>query len=625
MSSFLAFTVIGLVTGAGYAIAASGLVVTYTTSRVFNIAHGSVGMLMAFLYWELNTHQGWPVWLSLLVVVGVAAPLLGWLTEKYVMRTLVDAPVSVSLVISVGLLVAWVGTAQWIWPPKGRDVPTFFGESGIKVGHTMVTGQDLITIGVAVVVAGALYVLLNRTRVGIEMRAAVDNRTLVSLHGGKPQLMSSLAWAIGSMLAAVAGILLTPVVQLDYNELTLLVISAYAAAILGRLTSLPLTFLGAVVLGLLQSYAIGYLPTNNLLMGVRAAIPTLFLFAVMLVMPEVRLRVGQIKGILAVPVPQARKAGVWGVVFVVAVAALGLALPGFRVPQLGLALVYALVMLSLVLLTGYGGHVSLGQFSLVGIGAVTVAKLGGGSPWDILAGGLVTAVVGALVALPVLRLTGLYLALSTMAFAQLMDKLVFQSPYLFGLGNTLSAHRVFGLTNDRAYVTLIAVVFVLIALALLAVRRGRIGRVLIAIRDSPAAVGTLGLNQKVVRVAVFAGSSFIAGIAGGLLAGLQGQIQATDFELFVSLPLLLLAVVGGVTSVTGAAIGGFLLMLLPVLTSESPWLGGLLFQLIGSAAVALGRDSNGLASKAFQAAWWVRSRVPSNQSAGRKEPAHVAA
>lgn len=613
MTGFLAFTVLGLVIGAGYAIAASGLVLTYSTSRVFNVAHGAIGMVMAFLYWELSVHLGLPAWLSVLLVVGVAAPLLGALAERVMMRHLADAPVGTALVVTVGLLVMLMGVAQAVWPATARSVEPFFGQRGFKVGAAFVTYHDVVMVIAAIAAAGLLYGLLTATRVGIAMRASVDNRALLRLHGARTGLLSALSWAIGAALAALAGILLTPVVGLSYFDLTLLVISAFAAAVVGRLHSLPLTFVGALLLGLAQSYAVGYLPPEEYLSGVRAAIPALFLFAALLLSPQARLRIGQISGIRGVPVPGARRALTAGAVLVAATAAVSFAVAGPQNDRLALGFIYGIVMLSLVPLTGYGGFVSLTQLTFVGIGAVTVARLGSPSPLGLLAAAAVAAAVGALVALPALRLQGLYLALSTLAFGLLMDKLVFQASFAFGFNGSLSVPRPalpgLDLRGERAYLVLCAVAFVAVGYGVLALRRSRYGRILLAMRDSPAGCATLGLNLRWTRVRLFAVSAGIAGFAGGLFGGLRQTVAATDFQLFNSLPLLLLAVVAGVTSVSGAAVGGMTLMLLPVLASEVPALGGLVFLCIGVASVGLGRDPNGLAGRAFALARWRPGRA----------------
>lgn len=604
MSTLLSFTILGLFTGAAYAIAASGLVLTYTTTRVFNIAHGAFGMVMAFTFWDLSQRQGMPTWLSLVLVLGVVAPATGWFVQRFVTRGLGEGPVSVSLVVTVGLFVGLIGLAQYIWPPEPRTLPPFLAGEGVEIGDTFVTAHQIITIVLSAVVAAALYLLLNRTRIGTAMRASVDNPVLLRLFGGNPDRVASLSWAIGISLAALAGILLTPVVGLSYYDLTLLVINAYAAAMLGRLKSLPLTFVGAMGLGILQSFAVAYLPTDGNLAGLRAVVPAVFLFAVIVAMPQAQLRIGQVKGIVSAPVPSLVRSGVWGAALLVLVALLAAGMADADLLLVGTAATYAMVMLSLVLLTGYGGHVSLAQFTFAGVGALAYAKLDEPNLYGLLLASVIAGLVGAAVAIPVLRLTGLYLALSTLAFGVLMDKLVFQADFAFGFNGTLPAERlsVLGHRFDSlgSYVLVMVASFVLMAVGLLVLRRGVLGRVLIAMRDSPAACGTLGLDMRWFRVALFGMSAAMAGLAGALFAGLRGTIGAADFQLFNSLPLLLLAVVCGVTSVTGAALGGVGLMLLPVLQSSRPELAGVVFAVLGFGAVALGRDPNGLANQLFR-------------------------
>jgi branched-chain amino acid transport system permease protein len=273
--------------------------------------------------------------------------------------------------------------------------------------------------------------------------------------------------------------------------------------------------------------------------------------------------------------------------------------------RFGLAAVLALVMLSLVLLTGYGGYVSLAQYTFVGVGAAVAAKMDTTSVLAPILAAIIAAAVGAAVALPVIRLTGLYLAIATLAFGQLMEKLVFQADWMFGYGATLKAKRVslFGwdFNSDGTYVFFVLVVFVLLGTALLVLRRGAIGRLLIALRDSPAACGTLGLNQRWFRVAVFSASAGIAGLAGALLAGLQHFVSAQPFVTLQNLPLLLVAVVAGVTSISGAFLGGILLMLVQVIPTQNQSYAGVVFLVIGVGAILLARDPNGLVNYAFRA------------------------
>lgn len=613
MSSFFSFTIFGLFSGAAYAIAASGLVLTYTTTRVFNIAHGALGMVLSFVFWDFSVRQGLPMWLSLFLVLFVVAPGIGWFIQRFVARGLGEGPVSVSLVVTVGLLVGCIGLATQVWPPAARSVPPFMPGKGLQLGDTYITAHQIITILCSILVAILLYLLLNRTRIGTAMRASVDNPELLKLFGGKPDQVAALSWAIGVSLAALSGILLASVVGLDYYALTLLVINAYAAAMLGRLKSLPLTFVGAMALGLISSYATGYLPTDGLLNLLRNVVPPLFLFIVIVLMPQAQLRVGQVKGIVSAPLPSMTKALGWGGGLLVFAALLAGSLSTANLLLMGTAATYAMVMLSLVLLTGYGGHVSLAQFTFAGVGALAYAKLDEPNLYGLFLSALIAAGVGALVALPVLRLTGLYLALSTLAFGVLMDKLIFQADFAFGFNGTLQAHRLSilgtSIESTSGYVIVMTTFLVLMALSLLLLRQGVLGRMLIAMRDSPAACSTLGLDMRWFRVGLFGISAGMAGLAGGLFAGLRGTIGAADFQFFNSLPLLLLAVVFGVTSVTGATLGGIGLMLLPVFQSNNPALGGLIFAIVGFGAVALGRDPNGLANLIFKLGRLLESRL----------------
>lgn len=614
MNEFLAYTFVGLLYGSAYAIAASGLVLTYTTTRVFNIGQGAISMLMAYTYWQLKVSDGLPTWLAISLVLLVIAPLLGLVIERVAARNLGNAPISVSLVVTIGIFVLVVGIAQTIWSSTvPRSVSPFFGSDAFTFGTFRLSYQQALTIVLAAVIAGGLYVLLNRTRLGTSMRAAVDNPELLGLFGGAPTRVSMMSWALGSSLSALAGILLVSQVGLDYYQLTFLVIDAFAAAVIGRLTSLPMTFVGAILVGLGQGYS-AYLPSWHVLEGFSDALPTIVLFIALIFLPQARLRVGQIKGVIAAPVPTRMRTSGVGAVFVLGVLLLCSGFSKTNQLNLGLGLAYALVMLSLVLISGYGGFVSMAQLSFMGIGAAVVCKLATHNPLVIVFAVLVCGAVGALVALPVLRLTGLYLALATFAFAQLMDKLVFQTNALFGYGGLLNAKRpyIFGykFTGYTPFVTLMAVLLVLIAAGLLALRRGAIGRILIAMRDSQIASSTLGLNQRWFRVGIFALAAAIAGLGGALYAELQQNASASTFSSLYGLELLLLAVIFGVTSMTGGVIAGFAYMYTPIFRSEHASLAGLIGLVIGGGAVLLGRDPNGLANYMFTGSRQVIARVP---------------
>jgi len=674
LSDLLAFGIIGLQLGAIYAIAASGLVITYATSNVFNMAHGAMGMLMGFFYWHLTQDLGLHEFVGIILVVGIIAPASGALLERTLMRRITNAPIVVSLTVTVGLLVGLIGVAQNRYPDtESRSVPQLFDGTQWTIAGTSITGHALLAIVLAVVTAFGLYVLLNRTRTGIAMRAIVDNRTLLSLHGAPTESLGMLSWAIGSALAALAGIMFVPIVGLQYILLTLIVINAYAAGMLGRLVSLPRTFIGAIILGLATSYfdyiKAEFLPEDvvrsGFIVGLRPALPTILLLAVMLFLPHERLRVGAVEGAARVRIPTRRRTAVFSVLLIGGV--VGVTFIAAEVQRIAIAgsLGLGIIMLSLVLLTGYGGDVSLGHLTFAGIGALVVYKfpffpsttrwfddcfgsLGADGlavspcpqvdPLALLLAGLIAGAVGLIIALPALRLRGLYLGLGTLAFASAFDKLVFETGEVgFELGGSANYRRpdyLIDLSSNQAMAIFMTVLFVAFAWLILEVRRGRFGRLLLATRDAPAAVGTLGLSITRTRVITFTLSAAMAGMGGALYAASIVSAGVSNFEMFQNLPLVLLAVAGGITSVTGALLGGFLLGM-QTLSGDtfaviadflSAALGidvtatGIDYVLIGGIAVLLSRQPNGIAGMLFKGFGGLRSKLPWLDGPGRSPP-----
>lgn len=610
MDKFLTFTIVGLTVASIYAVFASGLVLTYTTTGIFNFAHGAAGMLFAFTYWQLRFDWGWPAPLALVVILLVLAPLFGVLLELVIMRGLQGTSDAVKLVVSISLLLFLIGFAQLIWEPGvSRPMDTFFSSSDpIDLGPTTITVHQAITIAIAIVVAIGLRIVLTRLRIGIAMRAAVDDRALSTLNGARPDRVSMLAWAIGTSLAALGGILIAPGLALDAASLSLLIVSAYAAAIFGRLRSLPLTFLGAVVVGLTEGYLSGYLPQNQYLPGLRIASPAIILFIVLLALPNPRLRGRMSRSREFFPMPTIPGA----FAFAGAVVALGIVLATtLSQPDqfiYGKIFSIGIVALSLVPLIGFAGQISLCQLSFAGIGAVVMAHLGSdGDPLALVWAVLIAAAVGAVVALPALRLSGIYLALGTAAFAVVLDRWVWNLPRfevfgwfevnLFTQGSVdVRPLKVFGTTLDEpdAQIILTSITFALVALLVVWIRRGRLGRRLIAMKDSEAACATLGLNLLGTKLTVFALSAGIAGLGGALYAMQLTSIQPTNFDLVTSLQVFALTVVGGIGAVGGALFGALSLFgFLPLITQLQPDLVRWVGLLPGATGIGLGRNPNG--------------------------------
>ena len=308
--SILFFLVVGVTLGSIYAVAAAGLVVTYTTSGIFNFAQGAIGMLMAFIYWEFKVDLGWNTLVALVLTVLVAAPLFGAVVERVLMRKLWDAPLVAQLVVTIGLMLAMIGFALKVWDPSDPPtITTFFGTDGFQLGQTFIPWFRFITIVAGLVIAIVLRFVLYRTRLGIAMRAVVDNRELAALNGARPGRISMFSWALGSSLAAVAGIFLAEeLAQLNVQGLTLLIIDAFAAAIIGRLKSLPLTYVGGIIIGLSISFQQNFLIWGGRWIGAAPAIPSIVLFIALLFVPQARIEGRKAMRSITARVPTLRRA-----------------------------------------------------------------------------------------------------------------------------------------------------------------------------------------------------------------------------------------------------------------------------------------------------------------------------
>jgi len=629
-AAFTTDTIIGaviyaLTAGSIYAIAASGLVVTYTTSGVFNFAQGAIGMIMAFLYWEVRVNQRWPAPIALIFVILVAAPLLGAVIERLIMRKLVNTTLVVQLVVTIGLMFFFMGLATTLWDENTiSPLPEFFADKhGIDIGNVVLTWHRFITIMIAIGIALFLRVLLYRSRTGVAMRAVVDNRDLAALNGAKPGRVSALAWALGCSMAAIAGILLAPNVGLRVDALTLFIVDAFAAAIIGRLRSLPWTFAGGLIIGVVQAFAVNFLNLYGRWSTASTAIPAIILFIALLALPQARLELGRLAPKYRVPrVTSVRETAV-GMGVLLAVIILVVSFAGFGVPdtrRITIAIITSIIMLSLIPLTGWAGQISLAQITFVGVGAYAMAEVAGnssswfnpGSPLGLVAAAVLAVPFGVLMALPALRLQGLYLALASMAFAVMAGPLFFSQKEVYGAGGRRIATLAFlGIDFNDAnnFLVAVTVIFGLLALFVVWLRRSAFGRRLIALRDSPAASATVGINLIVTKLAVFALAAAMAGFAGGLLGMYRGSAGEMDFQMLVGIPFLLLLVVGGVSCVSGALFGGISSVILLIIEQDHPGVmvaGIAIFAALtrvgpGLAALGVGRNPEGAVVEIGQA------------------------
>ncbi|MEV6952507.1 ATP-binding cassette domain-containing protein [Streptomyces sp. NPDC051183] len=621
MGDLLAVVLSGLVSGALYALLATGLVLSYSASGLFNFAHGATAYLCALTFYELHSGLGWPAVPAALLVVCVLAPGLGWALDRLMFRRLARVGETAQIVATIGLLVALPAAGLWavelladagapMKPAENQFGLPGVGPSPAKAWQPLegvgIDSDQLITWVVTAVVAVALWVLMRHTRLGLLLRAAVDNRSLTELRGISADRLSSVAWMIASGLAGLAGVLATPLLGLSAHDFTLFLFVSATAAVVGRFASVPLAFAGGLGLGVLQNLAVGYAHFADDITGFRTAVPFLILFAGLLVLTR-RARTAGTAAVDAPPVdhlagaPWVRRWGVWAG----AAVALGTAFYTVTTPfwsgLLAQGLALALVFMSFTVVTGLGAMVSLAQGTFV-TGAALVAGLLMSRGWPFVAaaavGTCVAAVLGALVALPALRLGGRSLALATLALAFLADQVLFQMRWLRNGDSGWSVPRpVFGpvdLSDDRALGVALVVLVAVVAAGLSALRNSPTGRAMLAVRSAPAAAMASGVSVLRTKLLLFTLSAGLAGFGGVMYASYNTRITATDFTAMTGLVWLAVVVAAGVRRPQYAIVAGLVFALAPRVLSDyvtsSAHLPVILF---GLAGLALANDPDG--------------------------------
>jgi branched-chain amino acid transport system permease protein len=491
-----------------------------------------------------------------------------------------------------------------VWSPTVQRTVEPMVNGQFRLVGINIQYQYVLIIGVAVAVAIGLRALFHSTRTGYALRAVVDDPELLAMSGVSPNRMSQYGWILGFFMAALSGVLLAPTqtTGISIEAMTLLVVNGYAAAIVGRLKNIPVTFVAAIAIGLAENYVINYILPHvpqNLVPDITYALPMVFLFVALVTLPSVRLRaVGRLSTVRAPRVAGGRESLLAGVAFFVlaiVVAALfaNTEFKGTTILDLGgLVMSLGIVGLSLVLLTGYSGQVSLCQFSFMGIGAFIMGKVaGGGSVLGLVAATVVCAGIGVLIALPTVRLRDLYLALATFAFADAVATGFFADGHIYGTGGVSIGRIVLpGLSfgGDRSEFLMVTAFFVLSAWMVLAIRRSLFGRRLVALNDSPAAYATVGLNIAVTKVAVFAIAAAMSGLAGALYGTVQGVVGTSDFDIFPGIIFVLFVTIWSIRTVTGAFLAAVTFVVL-----NQVWPNGVgLFAGVG--IILIGRAASGI-------------------------------
>ena len=595
MSAWLPFVVSGIATGSIFALAALGLVLTQKTSGVFNFSHGAVAATGAYAFYDLWQLRGLPWPVAAAVSILLVGPLLGLVLE-WLTRTLGDARVVMRIVATVGLLLALQGALSASYGSLTRHFPEFLPASTFGIAGTRVGWDQLTTVVITLLAAVGLSLFLARTRLGVAMRAVVDDPALLGLTGTDPTRVRRASWMIGSSCAATSGVLIGPFLGLDANLLTLLVVQAFGAAAIGSFRSLPLTYVGGLAVGLLSAFATKVAADVPSISGLPPGIPFVVLFAVLVLFPtrlprDSRRRRPVVSAVAHVARrPHPALLAVGGVALLVIPHVVGARLPVYMA---GVAM--AVIFLSLGLLVWTAGQVSLchAAFAAVGAAAFHHFTFGLGLPWAValLLTGVVTVPLGALVAIPAIRLSGVYLALATFGFGILLQQVFYSTDLMFTQVNQRLIARPAGLASDTAYYYVL-VALAVGAMALVAlVLRSRLGRLLRALSDSPLALTTQGTTVSISLTLVFCISAFLAGIGGALLGGVTEAINGSGFGPFNSLLWLGVLALSGTRLFRGAVTAAVGLAVIPSYLHFTPEVQTALF---GAAAVAAALLADGV-------------------------------
>ncbi|WP_306313155.1 ABC transporter permease subunit [Streptomyces hydrogenans] len=621
MGDLLGFVLSGLVSGALYALLATGLVLSSSASGLFNFAHGATAYLCALAFYELHSGFGWPAVPTALLLVLAVAPGLGWALDRLMFRKLAKVGETAQIVATIGLLVALPAAGRWaveLLERAGAPVlpaENQFGLPGVGPSPAVswqpldgvgIDSDQLITWIATALAAVALWVLMRHTRLGLRLRAAVDDRTLTELRGISADRLSSIAWMLSSGLAGLAGVLATPLLGLSAHDYTLFLFVSATAAVLGRFLSVPLAFAGGLGLGVLQNLVAGYASFTDDLTGFRTAVPFLILFAGLVVLT----RRGRAAGTAAADPPpvdylagrgRGRRWGAWVVAAVLLGAAFYTVTTPFWSGILAQGLAIGIVFMSFTVVTGLGAMVSLAQATFV-TAAALVAGLLMSHGWPFAAaaaaGTAAAALLGAVAALPALRLGGRALALATLALAFLADQVLFQLGWLRNGDTGWEIPRpVVGpvdLGDDRALGLALVLLSALAVAALTWLRGSRWGRAMLAVRSAPEAAAASGVSVVRTKLLLFTVSAGLAGFGGVLYASYNTRVTATDFTAMTGLVWLAVVVAAGVRRPQFAVVAGLVFAVVPHLmtqyVTESAHLPVILF---GLAGLALANDPDG--------------------------------
>jgi sulfate-transporting ATPase len=560
----------GIMTGGAYSLMGVSITLMYRSTGVLSFAHAAFAMVAAYVYSDLTIGRGVSPRLAAVVALLVTL-VFGLVVERLAIRPVAKASPTARLITTVAVLGATTALMLLKYGVLPQRAPVLFPEGGFRLGDVFITYQQFGSLLIGAFGAAALAAFLKRAKLGIAVRATADNADAARLMGIPSRRISQFNWAVGSVTAGAAGILIAPSTIVSVATFPLLELRALVAALFGGLSGLVLTFVGGLAVGVVESLA----AIKFSAAGVRDL--AILILVVVLLLVRRQWEVGGGTTALGLGGGRVRSLppGLRRVTRAVAAAAavtvglLALLQPAgsnYWAFVWAIAVFYALEGLSLVLLSGWGGQVTLMQAAYVGFGAYGVLYLVNQRGWAPEPAALVAVVVavaaGAIVGYPALRVTGPQFAIVSLAFGGWAASYLFTRPELQG---TLPRDRLFGfdVTSDTTLYYIMLAATVVLYLLVWNLRRSRFGGLLIASRDAAGTVAQFGGNPERIRLSAFLLASAIGGVGGAFYGLLVTGFRSADFGPQLAISLLLFTVVGGSTSLAGPLVAGVLFAVIP--------------------------------------------------------------
>jgi ABC-type branched-subunit amino acid transport system ATPase component/branched-subunit amino acid ABC-type transport system permease component len=560
MNEVIRFALLGLGVGALYAFASQGLIVIYRGTGVLNFALGATAIAGVFMQWELQQH-GWPFLAS--AVVGVAwSAFLGALTHWVIMRPLRRASALLRVIATLGVLVTIQAAVVIRYGSNSRQVESWLPTDRVTLwGDVSITVDRLILLAIGSASALGLWLLYRSSQFGLATEAVSESERSASAVGLSPNRIALLNWALGSGVAAVAGILVVPIITLQVTVMTSLILAAMAAALVGDFRSFPIATAAGFALGIGQTLVGRYSEQD----GLGPSLPFLVIIAVLVF----RGRSLPLRDYYLQQLPMVgngRMSWDWTLFGCGAVVFLMLTKETKWIDAITVSLGVGIVLLSIVLLTGYTGQLSLAQYSIAGFGAYVAGRLVAVFEIPFLLGllaGVAAAVpLGIIFGLPAVRTRGINLAIVTLGLGTTIELMLFKNRNYTGgvqgtkVGNpSLFGYEIGSIKYPERYGIFVLAMAMLAVVVVANVRRGRSGRRLIAVRTNERAAAALGIDVMVAKLFAFSLASAIAALGGIVLAFRLTSISYESFSNITSITYVGLAIVGGVGYLLGAFVG----------------------------------------------------------------------